>query len=75
MTETHLHRRQRAMGAFVGAIVGDALAAPFAAEPPGAFTARFPRPVLTGHGEMLDGGAVDAAHADDAAGGRVADRR
>ncbi len=56
MTETHLHRRQRVMGALVGAIVGDALAAPFAAEPPGAFTARFPRPVLTGHGEMLDGG-------------------
>ena len=56
VTETHLHRRQRVMGALVGAIVGDALAAPFAAEPPGAFTARFPRPVLTGHGEMLDGG-------------------
>ena len=40
VTETHLHRRQRVMGALVGAIVGDALAAPFAAEPPGAFTAR-----------------------------------
>ena len=75
VTETHLHRRQRVMGALVGAIVGDALAAPFAAEPPGAFTARFP--AARAHGTRRDARwrSVDRAHADDAAGGRVADRR
>ena len=56
MTETDIHRRQRAMGALVGAIVGDALAAPFVSQAPGSYSARFARPVLTGHGEMLDGG-------------------
>ncbi len=56
VTETSFHRRQRAMGALVGAIVGDALAAPFEGEPGGAYTRRFPRPVLTGHGEMVGEG-------------------
>jgi len=44
------------MGALVGAIVGDALGAPFSGAPSGAYTARFPSPVLTGTGEMVDGG-------------------
>ena len=56
MSESEIHRRQRAMGALVGAMVGDALAAPFAGQPAGSYTARFPQPVLTGQGEMLDGG-------------------
>ena len=45
------------MGALVGAIVGDALAARLrwrAAR--SVYTAKFPSPVLTGMGEMVDGG-------------------
>ena len=51
-----VRRRQRAMGALVGAIVGDALGAPFSGSSAGAYSARFPSPVLTGTSEMLDGG-------------------
>ena len=56
MSGITLRRRQRAMGALVGAIVGDALGAPFSGAPAGAYTAKFPSPVLTGMGEMVDGG-------------------
>ena len=44
------------MGALVGAIVGDALGAPFSGAPAGAYTAKFPSPVLTGSAEMVGGG-------------------
>ena len=56
MSGVTLRRRQRAMGALVGAIVGDALGAPFSGTPAGAYTAKFPSSVLTGTGEMVDGG-------------------
>ena len=56
MSGVTLRRRQRAMGALVGAIVGDALGAPFTGAPAGAYTAKFPAPVLTGNGEMVGGG-------------------
>ena len=54
----HLDRRtvQRAIGAFVGAAVGDALGAPFEFGESGAYTAAFPVPVLGGRGEMTGGG-------------------
>ncbi|HTN79748.1 MAG TPA: ADP-ribosylglycohydrolase family protein [Acidimicrobiales bacterium] len=55
-TETPTHRRQRVMGAFIGALVGDALGAPFAGLPPRSYSDRFPRAVLTGAGEMIGGG-------------------
>ena len=47
---------QRAIGALCGSAVGDALGAPFEFGPAGAFSARFPEPVLGGIGEMTGGG-------------------
>jgi Dual specificity phosphatase, catalytic domain/ADP-ribosylglycohydrolase len=52
MTETSIERRQRAMGALVGSIVGDVLGSPFTGAAPGAYRDRFPRPVLAGDGEL-----------------------
>lgn len=46
----------RALGALVGAAVGDALGAPFEFQPRGTYTRRFPAPVLGGIGEMIGGG-------------------
>jgi ADP-ribosyl-[dinitrogen reductase] hydrolase len=46
----------RAIGAFVGLAVGDALGAPFEFKPPGSYTRRFPEPVVGGIGEMIGGG-------------------
>lgn len=46
----------RAAGAALGAAVGDALGAPFEFGPPGAFSSRFPSPVVGGTGEMCGGG-------------------
>jgi ADP-ribosyl-[dinitrogen reductase] hydrolase len=46
----------RALGALVGSAVGDALGAPFEFGPPGAYSRRFPQPVLEGVGEMVGGG-------------------
>jgi ADP-ribosyl-[dinitrogen reductase] hydrolase len=46
----------RAIGAFVGLAVGDALGAPFEFEPAGTYTRRFPEPVVGGIGEMIGGG-------------------
>jgi len=54
--ETRTHRRQRVIGAFIGALVGDALGAPFAGLPAGSYSERFPAPALTGRGEMIEGG-------------------
>jgi len=48
---------QRAIGALSGSAVGDALGAPFEFGPAGAWSARFPEPVLGGIGEMTGGGA------------------
>lgn len=50
--------RQRALGAIVGSAVGDALGAPFEFGPAGAYSARFPSPVIGGTGEMTGGGAL-----------------
>ena len=49
--------RQRAIGAFVGAAVGDALGAGFEFDGPGLYTKRFPQPVLAAAGEMRGGGS------------------
>ncbi len=49
----------RAMGAFIGAAVGDALGAPFEFGPPGQYTARFPSRVLGSTGEMIGGGSFN----------------
>jgi ADP-ribosyl-[dinitrogen reductase] hydrolase len=46
---------ERAVGALVGSVVGDALGAPFEFDPPAAFSKRFPRPVLLDPGEMPGG--------------------
>jgi ADP-ribosyl-[dinitrogen reductase] hydrolase len=45
--------RQRAVGCIVGSAVGDALGAPFEFGQPGEYSARFPRPVHGGIGEMI----------------------
>ena len=50
-------QKHRAMGAIIGAAVGDALGAPFEFMPAGAYRARFPEPCLGGAGEMVGGGA------------------
>jgi ADP-ribosyl-[dinitrogen reductase] hydrolase len=47
---------QRLVGAFLGSAVGDALGAPFEFGPAGAYTARFPEPVIGGTGELIGGG-------------------
>lgn len=49
-------RAHRAVGALVGAAVGDALGAPFEFRTAGAYSSRFPVPVLGGIGEMIGGG-------------------
>ncbi|MER5480148.1 ADP-ribosylglycohydrolase family protein [Streptomyces sp. NPDC002734] len=54
---------ERAVGAVLGAAVGDALGAPFEFGPPGAFTARFPEPGAGG--EMCGGGGWDPGEATD----------
>lgn len=52
---------QSALGALVGAAVGDALGAPFEFKPAGTFARRFPEPVLGGIGELIGGGAFQWA--------------
>ncbi|SDH95349.1 ADP-ribosylglycohydrolase [Sinosporangium album] len=54
---------ERAIGAVVGSVVGDALGAPFEFGPGGAFSARFP--VLGEHNEMCGGGGWEAGEATD----------
>ena len=49
-TEVLVHR---ALGALIGAAVGDALGAPFEFRPGGGYRTRFPEPVLDGRGEMV----------------------
>jgi ADP-ribosyl-[dinitrogen reductase] hydrolase len=49
-------RLERATGALVGSVVGDALGAPFEFGPPDQFSLTFPVPVLLGPGEMVGGG-------------------
>jgi hypothetical protein len=60
-----MHRSHRVAGALVGAAVGDALAAPFAAAPPGEFSRRFPVPARGLRTEMCgaDPGRFTAAFA------------
>jgi ADP-ribosyl-[dinitrogen reductase] hydrolase len=48
----------RALGAFIGAAVGDALGAPFEFGPAGQYTARFPEPAAGGDTEMAGGGGL-----------------
>lgn len=50
---------QRAIGAFIGAAVGDALGAGFEFQPEGTYSRRFPQPVLGGIGEMIGGGGFN----------------
>jgi ADP-ribosyl-[dinitrogen reductase] hydrolase len=52
---------QAALGALVGAAVGDALGAPFEFQPAGTFSTRFPQPVFGGNAEMIGGGSFDWA--------------
>ncbi|MEY4010703.1 MAG: hypothetical protein RLZZ93_1396, partial [Actinomycetota bacterium] len=59
--QTGSDAQQRAIGALIGAVVGDALGAPFEFGPRGAFTGRFPSAVLAGSTEMVGGGAFDWA--------------
>ncbi|MGW5349552.1 ADP-ribosylglycohydrolase family protein [Streptomyces sp. NPDC004031] len=56
-------REERAVGAVVGAAVGDALGGPFEFGPRGAFSARFPEPGAGG--EMGGGGGWDPGEATD----------
>ncbi|PJF01614.1 ribosylglycohydrolase [Streptomyces carminius] len=62
-----MERTQRAAGAVVGSVVGDALGAPFEFGPAGAFSARFPHPGgAPGDGdEMCGGGGWDPGEATD----------
>lgn len=53
--------QQRAIGALIGATVGDALGAPFEFGPAGAYSARFPTPLRGTSTEMVGGGAFDWA--------------
>ncbi|MGY1709054.1 ADP-ribosylglycohydrolase family protein [Geodermatophilus sp. SYSU D00758] len=53
-----VHRSHRVAGALVGSAVGDALGAPFEFGPPGAFSARFPRPARGLRTEMCGGGSL-----------------
>lgn len=48
---------QRVIGAVLGGAVADALGAPFEFGPAGAYSERFPEPVLCGTGELIGGGA------------------
>jgi ADP-ribosyl-[dinitrogen reductase] hydrolase len=48
---------QRALGAIIGSAVGDALGAPFESGPAGAYSKRFPEPIVGGTGEMIGGGS------------------
>ena len=52
---TH-HQQHRAVGALVGAAVGDALGAPFEFGPAGQYSKQFSQPVVGGTGEMCGGG-------------------
>jgi ADP-ribosyl-[dinitrogen reductase] hydrolase len=52
---------QRALGAFVGSAVGDALGAPFEFQGPNRYQERFPKPVIGGAGEMIGGGSFNWA--------------
>ncbi len=52
---------QRVIGAVLGGAVADALGAPFEFGLAGAYTERFPRPVLGGTGELIGGGAFNWA--------------
>ncbi len=55
---TH-EQAQAAMGALIGAAVGDALGAPFEFQPANMYAKRFPTPVLDGMAEMIGGGAFN----------------
>lgn len=46
----------RAVGALIGSMVGDALGAPFEFDSAGQYSLRFPQPVVGGTGEMIGGG-------------------
>ncbi|NDG67698.1 MAG: ADP-ribosylglycohydrolase family protein, partial [Actinobacteria bacterium] len=50
-------QKQAAVGALIGAAVGDALGAPFEFKPGGTYKKRFPQAVVGGTGEMIGGGA------------------
>ena len=52
---------QRVIGAVLGGAVADALGAPFEFGPAGAYTERFPAPVLGGSGELIGGGVFQWA--------------
>jgi ADP-ribosyl-[dinitrogen reductase] hydrolase len=56
MPLTSSSQTQHAIGALLGSAVGDALGAPFEFQPGGRYSARFPRRVLGGAGEMVGGG-------------------
>ena len=56
-TSTLTHKQQQAaVGALIGAAVGDALGAPFEFKPGGTYKKRFPQAVVGGTGEMIGGG-------------------
>jgi len=49
-------QEQAAIGALVGAAVGDALGAPFEFQEAGLFDRTFPAPIIGKKGEMIGGG-------------------
>lgn len=53
--------QQRAIGALLGAAVGDALGAPFEFRPPGEYSRTFTTPVVGGTGELTGGGSFNWA--------------
>ena len=65
MTSLDAATKSRALGCVVGSAVGDALGAPYEFGPPGAYSARFPEPVIGGSGEMVPGGPWEAGEATD----------
>lgn len=61
MTDSAAGRSERAAGALIGSVVGDALGASFEFGDPGEYSAMFPEPVLLDPAEMIGSGGWEPA--------------